>query len=188
MGRQGALSSESESELAQPCPTLCNHMNCSLPGSSAHGIFQASTTVLPPKESRVGGKTAFFLILQIDIRFTSLAPPSYWAWECLTLWGQTRIITMQIQIRKRVVTFFFHLMTWDLSHAFIYGFTVSQACFTPQCSNTFLELSLTYSGLPKFPRFSSLPIDPYWDFYNYLYNYIILFLSLWGMVSISIES
>ena len=25
----------------QLCPTLCNPMNCSLPGSSAHGIFQA---------------------------------------------------------------------------------------------------------------------------------------------------
>ena len=26
---------------AQSCPTLCNPMDCSLPGSSAHGIFQA---------------------------------------------------------------------------------------------------------------------------------------------------
>ena len=25
----------------QWCPTLCNRMNCSLPGSSVHGIFQA---------------------------------------------------------------------------------------------------------------------------------------------------
>ena len=32
---------ESESEVAQSCPTLCNHMDCSLPGSSVHGIFQA---------------------------------------------------------------------------------------------------------------------------------------------------
>ena len=28
-------------ELAQSCPTLCNPMDCSLPGSSVHGIFQA---------------------------------------------------------------------------------------------------------------------------------------------------
>ena len=27
--------------VAQPCPTLCDPMNCSLPGSSLHGIFQA---------------------------------------------------------------------------------------------------------------------------------------------------
>jgi len=25
----------------QSCPTLCNLMDCSLPGSSVHGIFQA---------------------------------------------------------------------------------------------------------------------------------------------------
>ena len=30
-----------ESEVAQLCPTLCNTMDCILPGSSSHGIFQA---------------------------------------------------------------------------------------------------------------------------------------------------
>ena len=32
---------KSESEVAQSCPTLHDLMDCSLPGSSAHGIFQA---------------------------------------------------------------------------------------------------------------------------------------------------
>ena len=32
---------ESESEVAQLCPTLRDTMDCSLPGSSTHGIFQA---------------------------------------------------------------------------------------------------------------------------------------------------
>ena len=32
---------KSESEVAQLYPTLCNPMDCSLPGSSIHGIFQA---------------------------------------------------------------------------------------------------------------------------------------------------
>ena len=32
---------KSESEVVQPCPTLSDHMDCSLPGSSTHGIFQA---------------------------------------------------------------------------------------------------------------------------------------------------
>ena len=32
---------ESESEVAQSCPTLCYPIDCSLPGSSVHGIFQA---------------------------------------------------------------------------------------------------------------------------------------------------
>ena len=33
--------SENQSEVAQSCPTLRNSMDCSLPGSSANGIFQA---------------------------------------------------------------------------------------------------------------------------------------------------
>ena len=32
---------ESESEVAQSYPTLCYPMDCSLPGSTVHGIFQA---------------------------------------------------------------------------------------------------------------------------------------------------
>ena len=32
---------KSESEVAQSCPTLSDPMDCSLPGSSLHGIFQA---------------------------------------------------------------------------------------------------------------------------------------------------
>ena len=33
--------SEWVSEVAQSCPTLCDPMDCSLPGSSLHGILQA---------------------------------------------------------------------------------------------------------------------------------------------------
>ena len=32
---------KSESEVAQLCPILSDPMDCSLPGSSVHGIFQA---------------------------------------------------------------------------------------------------------------------------------------------------
>ena len=32
---------EGEGEVAQSCPTLCNPMDCSLPGFSVHGILQA---------------------------------------------------------------------------------------------------------------------------------------------------
>ena len=47
---------KSESEVAQSCPTLLNPMDCSLPGSSIHGIFQARVLELvlknlPAKES-----------------------------------------------------------------------------------------------------------------------------------------
>ena len=32
---------KSENEVAESYPTLCDPMDCSLPGSSIHGIFQA---------------------------------------------------------------------------------------------------------------------------------------------------
>ena len=32
---------ENESEVAQSCPTLCNPVDCSPPGSSVRGILQA---------------------------------------------------------------------------------------------------------------------------------------------------
>ena len=33
--------------VAQSCPTLCDHMDCSLPGSSVHGILQTRILELP---------------------------------------------------------------------------------------------------------------------------------------------
>ena len=36
---------KSESEIAQSCPTLSDPMDCSLLGSSVHGIFQARVLV-----------------------------------------------------------------------------------------------------------------------------------------------
>ena len=35
------MKGKSESEVAQSCPTLSDPMDCSLSGSSVHGIFQA---------------------------------------------------------------------------------------------------------------------------------------------------
>ena len=35
------LQSESESEVSQSRPTLCDPVDCNLPGSSVHGILQA---------------------------------------------------------------------------------------------------------------------------------------------------
>ena len=36
-----AIKTKKESEVAQSCSTLCNPIDCSLPCSSTHGIFQA---------------------------------------------------------------------------------------------------------------------------------------------------
>ena len=43
-----------ESEVAQSCPTLSDPMDCSLPGSFVHGIFQAKVLEGVPLPSLVG--------------------------------------------------------------------------------------------------------------------------------------
>ena len=50
---------KSESEVAQSCPTLSDPMDCSLPGSSIHGIFQARVLEW--------GATAFSKSLSLDV-------------------------------------------------------------------------------------------------------------------------
>ena len=58
---------KSESEVAQSCPTLCNLMDCSLPGSSIHGIFQASilewAAIAYSKESWVTKNWCFWTVV-----------------------------------------------------------------------------------------------------------------------------
>ena len=53
---------KSESEVAQLCPTLSDPMDCSLPGSSVHGIFQER--VLEWVAVARGVKNPGFLVVQ----------------------------------------------------------------------------------------------------------------------------
>ena len=39
--KKKSISIVDRSEVTQSCPTLCSPVDCSLPGSSLHGIFQA---------------------------------------------------------------------------------------------------------------------------------------------------
>ena len=56
---------KSESEVAQSCPTLCNPMDCSLPGSSIHGIFQARVLEwVPIAFSSVWGLVSYNSVLE----------------------------------------------------------------------------------------------------------------------------
>ena len=41
ISRLTCLTGVGESEVTQSCPTLCDPIDCSLPGSSVHGILQA---------------------------------------------------------------------------------------------------------------------------------------------------
>ena len=64
---------ESESEVIQSCLTLSDPMDCSPPGSSVHGIFQArvlewgatafSETVLPKVNKLIGEVQASIQVL-----------------------------------------------------------------------------------------------------------------------------
>ena len=40
-GNLAAAAAAAATKSLQSCPTLCDPMDCSLPGSSVHGIFQA---------------------------------------------------------------------------------------------------------------------------------------------------
>ena len=62
---------KSASEVAQSCPTLSDPMDCSLPGSSVHGIFQARVlewgaiafSVNISLESLLNSKLKFYIML-----------------------------------------------------------------------------------------------------------------------------
>ena len=47
---------KSQSEVAQLCPTLSDPMDCSIPGSSIHGIFQAKVLEWGANSFLVRGK------------------------------------------------------------------------------------------------------------------------------------
>ena len=68
---------KSESEVTQSCPTLRDPMDCSLPGSSAHGIFQARVLEW--------GATAFSKLLLSNPLFNACALLCLLAQFCLTL-------------------------------------------------------------------------------------------------------
>ena len=54
---------KSESEVAQSCPTLRDIMDCSLPGSSVHGIFQARVLEWGPMAfSEIGSFVSYFRV------------------------------------------------------------------------------------------------------------------------------
>ena len=57
---------KSESEVAQSCPTLSDPMDCSLPGSSIHGIFQARVLEWGAIVFSVSNNTSFNFLLLVS--------------------------------------------------------------------------------------------------------------------------
>ena len=65
----------SESEVAQSCPTLLDPMDCSLQGSSVHGIFQARV-LEPIIQSEVSQKEKHQYSILTHISEKAIAPHS----------------------------------------------------------------------------------------------------------------
>ena len=65
---------KSESEVAQSCPTPSDPMDCSLPGSSAHGIFQARVLEWGDKAKNYLGSS--FIYTPEEMNSTVCAGPS----------------------------------------------------------------------------------------------------------------
>ena len=63
---------KSESEVAQLCPTLCNLMDCSLPGSYIHGIFQARVLEWVSIAFSEESPTRYQRLQQLDLELPSL--------------------------------------------------------------------------------------------------------------------
>ena len=68
---------ESESEVTQSCLTLCDLMDCSLPGSSVHGIFQVRVlewvaTSFSRESSQLRDRTRISCIPNEDETFVNL--------------------------------------------------------------------------------------------------------------------
>ena len=82
----------------QLCPTLCDPMNCSLPGSSVHEIFQARTLEQVAMPSSRGSspprdRTRVFCISSFSNRFFTTEPPAKPLnkrdWAANQLWGSS---------------------------------------------------------------------------------------------------
>ena len=69
----------SESEVAQSCPTLSNPMDCSLPGSSVYGIFQARVLewVTIAFSNGFCAKDPLFLVAHLSSWFSLSSPFLY---------------------------------------------------------------------------------------------------------------
>ena len=89
-----------ESEVSQLCPTLCDPMDCSMPGSSIHKIFQARIlewvtisfsrgSSQPRDQTWVSLTEARLFTVWATREVISLCNPLLhwiWAWTCDLLW------------------------------------------------------------------------------------------------------
>ena len=75
---------KSESEVTQSCPTLSDPMDCTLPGSSVHGIFQARVLEW--------GAIALLFCLFIECIFSFCFKVGGWGRACKLLFGKITVV------------------------------------------------------------------------------------------------
>ena len=94
---------KSESEVAQSCPTLSDPMDCRLPGSSVHGIFQA----------RVLEWSAIATLLFFTVTYYSIV------WIYHNLFYQSLMMNMNTSLKKGTelqwTSLCFHLYNVNIS-------------------------------------------------------------------------
>ena len=121
---------ESESEVAQSYPTLCNPMDCNLPGFSVHGIFQARVLEwvaisFSRGSSHPRDRTQVSCI--VGRCFTLLATRGWGPIKCFWLWIVLLLFSLYALIRFNFV----HILIFNLSFLFspTYLFSVSVTLF-----------------------------------------------------------
>ena len=83
--------SESENvKVTQSCPTLCNPLDCSPPGSSVHGILQARIlewVAIPSSKTSSWPKDRIWVPIQIYTSFIiQFKCPHFWVSSTLASW------------------------------------------------------------------------------------------------------
>ena len=102
---------KSESEVAQSCPTLSDPMDCSLPGSSIHGIFQARVLEWG---AIAFSDSAWYLALKSQIPFclVKVAVPQSLCQICDLLGGKTVPLGVRFFTLKTLLLFFSFTCVW----------------------------------------------------------------------------
>ena len=85
---------KSESEVAQSCPTLSDPMDCSPPGSSIHGIFQARVLEWGAIAFSLRSVTCILLLLLLQNSTCPLGLP-WWLVKSLLALQKTQEMRVQ---------------------------------------------------------------------------------------------
>ena len=97
---------KSESEVAQLCPTLSDPMDCSPPGRSVHGIFQAGVlewgAIAFSQYSLVLGNFKAKILLMLNVEFSAgntICPYFFVSYHLLKLPKHPSCISSELQRR-----------------------------------------------------------------------------------------